>query len=390
MRRPRILRIITRLAVSGVSTHVTIADRGLSARGWETLLVHGRVQPDELEIDLPSPGVRTRRLPSLARPIDPVDDGRALVELLRVMREYRPDIVHTHHSKAGLLGRSAALLAGIPRIHTFHGHVFEGYFSPRTSALIVATERALARRTTRIIAISELQREDLVRRGVASRDEITVVPLGLELDQFADPDRAQARARLDVPAEAFVAVLLGRIVPIKRVDRLLRIFARVHERVPASRLYIVGDGSERIGLEGQARELGLDGVAEFRGWSADAAGWYGAADVIVLTSDNEGTPLTLIEAAAAGRPGVATAVGGVPDVIVDGETGYVVPVDDEAAFAARLVALAEDPALARRLGEAAPRQAGRFGAARLVEDLERIYLDVLRERGREIQARLRG
>jgi glycosyltransferase involved in cell wall biosynthesis len=382
VRRPRILRIITRLAVSGVSTHVTIADRGLAARGWETLLVHGRVQPDELEIDLPAPGVRTRRLPRLARPIDPADDSRALLELLRIMRAYRPDLVHTHHSKAGLLGRSAAILAGIPRIHTFHGHVFEGYFSPRVSAAIVATERRLAVHTSRIIAISELQREDLARRGVAPRDRITIVPLGLELDRFRDVDRGEARSRLGVPPDVFAAVLLGRIAPVKRVDRLLRVFARVHDRVPTARLYVVGDGAERAPLERESVALGLGDVVEFRGWSADAPGWYGASDVVVISSDNEGTPLTLIEAAAAGRPGVATAVGGVPDVVADGETGFVVPVEDEAAFADRLVRLALDPALTARLGAAAPARAARFGASRLVDDLERIYLDVLRERGR--------
>ncbi len=382
MRRPRILRIITRLAVSGVSTHVTIADRGLAGRGWETLLVHGRVQPDELEIDLPAPGVRTRRLLTLARPVDPVDDSRTLLELLRIMRTYRPDLVHTHHSKAGLLGRSAAMMTGIPRIHTFHGHVFEGYFSPRVSASIVAAERLLATRTSRIIALSELQREELALRGVAPLDRITIVPLGLELERFAGVDRADARRRLGLPVGAFVVVLLGRIVPVKRVDRLLRIFSRVRDQVPTARLYVIGDGSERPALEQQARELGIADIVDFRGWSSDAAGWYGAADVVVLTSDNEGTPLTLIEAAAAGRPGIATAVGGVPDVIADGETGYIVPVDDEAGFADRISSLARDPALAARLGAAAPGRAGRFGATRLVDDLERIYLDVLRERGR--------
>ena len=387
MRRPRILRIITRLAVSGVSTHVTIADRGLAARGWETLLVHGRLQPDELGIDLPAPGVRTRSLPTLVRPVSPVDDGRAFAELVRLMRDYRPDVVHTHHSKAGLLGRSAAIATGIPRVHTFHGHVFEGYFSPLVSSAIVTTERVVARATTRIIAISELQREDLLRRGIVPSHPIRVVPLGLELDRFAGHDRATARDRLGIPADAFAIVLLGRIVPVKRVDRLLRIVQRAYPRIPSLRVYVVGDGSERVGLERQSGELGLAGIVEFRGWSADAVDWYAASDAVVLTSDNEGTPLTLIEAAAAGRPSVATAVGGVADVVVDGRTGFVVPVEDEAAFAERLVRLAGEPLLGSQLGDAAMAGAGRFGAERLVDDLEAIYLEILRERGRAVATR---
>lgn len=372
------LRIITRLSVSGVTTHVTVADRGLAERGWETLLVHGRVQPDEIEIPLPVPGVRSVRVGSLARPIRPVADAETAYRLARIMRRYRPDIVHTHHSKAGMLGRSLALLAGTPSVHTFHGHVFDGYFSPRTASLIMTAERQLARRTSRLIALSDALREDLVRRGIADRGRIEVVPLGLDLDRFGGGDRTAARARLGVPGDAFTIVFIGRLVPIKRGDRLVRVFARVAERLPAGRLYVIGDGSDRAEMEHQAGALGLADRIEFRGWSSDSPGWYAAADVIALSSDSEGTPLTLIEAAAAGRPVVACGVGGVPDVVTDGVTGFVVPVSDEAAFAERLVQLAGDPRLASAMGRAGASAAARFSGARLVADLDRIYRDILR------------
>ena len=376
-RRPRVLRIITRLAVSGVSTHVTLANQGLTRRGWETLLVHGRVQPDEREIDLPIDDVATRSVPTLARPVHPVDDARAFVEILRIIRAFRPDIVHTHHSKAGLIGRSAAILAGVPRIHTFHGHVFEGYFGARTSAAIVATERLLATRTSRLIAISPIQRDDLLGRGIGHPSRFDIVPLGLDLDRFRTVDRASARARLGIDGGTTAIVMIGRLVPIKRIDRLVRVFATVHARRPDAHLYVIGDGSERPVAEAQVREADLTGAVTFLGWRGDTTDWYGAADIVALSSDNEGTPVTLIEAAAAGRPVVSTAVGGVPDVVADGVTGLLVPVEDEAAFAAALLRLSDDRALAARLGGAAPGRAEHYGIARLVNDLESIYRDIL-------------
>lgn len=376
-RRPRILRIITRLAVSGVSTHVTLANQALTRRGWETLLVHGRVQPDELEIDLPVDDVATRRLPSLARPVDPFADARTALELLRIIRSFRPDIIHTHHSKAGLLGRSAAVLAGVPRVHTFHGHVFDGYFGARTSAAIVAAERLLARRTTRLITLGPIQRDDLVARGVAPAERFDIVPLGLDLARFASGDRPAARRRLGLADEAVVAVLVGRLVPIKRIDRLVRVFATVRARRPDVRLFVIGDGSERAPAEAQAAAAGLGDTITFCGWRSDTADWYAAADFVVLSSDNEGTPLALIEAAAAGRPAAATAVGGVADVVEHEVTGLLAAATDEGGLAEAILRLADDSALRARLGAAAPRAAERFGVERLVDDLERIYEELL-------------
>lgn len=376
-RRPRVLRIITRLAVSGVSTHVTLANQGLTRRGWDTLLIHGRVQPDELEIDLPIPDVAMHRMETLARPVDPIADLRTSADLLNVIRTFRPDIVHTHHSKAGLLGRSAAILTGVPRVHTFHGHVFEGYFGRRTSTAIVAAERLLATRTSRLIALGPLQRDDLLSRGIGRPDRFEIVPLGLDLDRYKALDRDTSRRRLGLPSDALIILMVGRLVPIKRVDRLLRAFAHLRAERSDARLYIIGDGSERGSAKRQAAELGIADAVTFAGWRADTAAWYAAADFVVLTSDNEGTPLSLIEAAAAGRPAVATAVGGVADVVTDGSTGLLAPAFDEAALAAAMSRMASDAGLREQLGAAAPAAADRFGIERLVDDLERIYEQLL-------------
>jgi glycosyltransferase involved in cell wall biosynthesis len=376
-RRPRILRIITRLAVSGVSTHVTLASQGLTERGWDTLLVHGRVQPDELEIDLPVAGVDTRRVPALARPVDPAADARAAWELLRIIRSYRPDLIHTHHSKAGTLGRLGAILAGVPRVHTFHGHVFEGYFSPRMSAAIVNLERLLATRTSRLIALGPAQRADLLQRGIGRPDQYDLVPLGLDLDRYRGADRTLARRRLGLDPDETVIVMVGRVVPIKRVDRLLRAFVVANGQRADTRLYVIGDGSERPELEQQAASAGVAAAVTFLGWRTDTPDWYAAADIVALSSDNEGTPLTLIEAGAAGRPVVATRVGGVADVVEDEVTGLLASVDDEPALAAALLRLVNDRGLADRLGRAAPDHVARFGVARLIDDLDRIYRRVL-------------
>ena len=376
-RRPRVLRMITRLAVGGVSTHVTLANQGLTRRGWETLLIHGRVQPDELEIDLAIPDVAMRRIATLARPVDPIADLLTAKDLLSVVRSFRPDIIHTHHSKAGLVGRSVAILAGVPRVHTFHGHVFEGYFGRRTSGAIVAAERLLATRTSRLIALGPLQRDDLLARGIGRPDRFDIVPLGLDLERYRLADRAAARRELGLPVDAVVIVAIGRLVPIKRVDRMIRVFADVHARKPDARLYIIGDGSERVAAESQTAEAGLAEAVTFCGWRSDVASWYAASDFVALSSDNEGTPLALIEAAAAGRPAVATSVGGVADVVTDGVTGLLAAANDEAGLANAMFRLADDTGLRARLGAAAPAAAERFGIDRLVDDLERIYRDLL-------------
>jgi len=222
VRPPRVLRVITRLNVGGPATHVTVADRGLGARGWDTLLVHGAVGSNEVEIDLDALDIPARRLPSLHRAIDPIADARSLASLIRIIRAYRPDVIHTHLSKAGLVGRAAAMASSrAVRIHTFHGNVFGGYFSPRVSRGILALERGLGRSTQRIVALSDRQRAELLELGIGSQDRIRVVPLGLDLSRFAEPDRAAARGRLGIDPDAVLVLAMGRLVPIKRLDRLI-------------------------------------------------------------------------------------------------------------------------------------------------------------------------
>ncbi len=375
------LRVITRLVVSGPSTHVLLADRGLQARGWQTLLVHGTVEPDEAEIGLDDLGIPTLRVATMRRAIRPIADAQSFASLVRIIRRYQPDIVHTHQSKAGLLVRSAAMLTApnVRRIHTFHGTIFGGYFGSRTTNAIVRAEQFLGHHTHQIIALSDLQRAELIDHQIAPVDRISVVPLGLDLARFAGLDRVEARRRLGVPADVVAVVWLGRLAPIKRVDRLIDAFAAARSSNPDSRLYIVGDGARRPELEGLAAAHGITSAVKFVGWSSDAPSWYAAADLVALTSEREGTPLSLIEAGAAGRPVLATDVGGVRDVVVDGVTGWVVPLGDPDRLAIRLRELLADPATRVAMGAAASSAVARFAAERLVDDLDRLYRSILPE-----------
>jgi glycosyltransferase involved in cell wall biosynthesis len=382
-----VLRIITRMNIGGPATHVVLANRGLADRGWETLLLFGSVEPDEAEVDLEATTIPMERIPTLARSIRPIADLRSAVAIARVIRRFRPDVIHTHLSKAGLLGRPVALATSrAVRIHTFHGTVFGGYFGATASGAIARAERLLGHRSDAIVALSDRQRDELVDMRIAPAARIMVVPLGLDLERFAtardDAARQSARSMLGIPADALVIVAIGRLVPIKRLERLIDAFAVVAGRVPGSLLYLVGDGSERVTLQARVSAAGLLDRVTFVGWSGSTPDWYAGTDVVALTSDREGTPLALIEAAAAGRPVVATDVGGVADVVADGSTGFVVPTSSVEALADRLTQLALDPDLRLAMGREAPAHAIRYSADRLVADLDRLYRDTLAARRR--------
>jgi glycosyltransferase involved in cell wall biosynthesis len=373
--------------IGGPATHVVVADTGLADLGWETLLLFGSIEPDEAEVDLQATTVPIERIPTLARPIRPIADLQAAAAIARVIRRYRPDVIHTHLSKAGLLGRAVAMVTSRAlRIHTFHGTVFGGYFGSNASAAIIRAERFLGHHSAAIVALSNRQRDELIDQRIAPAASIQVVPLGLDLERFGpgrdDAARMSARLSLGIPADAVVIVAIGRLVPIKRLDRLIDAFALASARAPAMLLYLVGDGSEREGLRAKVVAAGLADRVMFVGWSARSPDWYAASDVVALTSDREGTPLALIEAAAAGRPVVATDVGGVADVVVDGTTGFVVPASSVDALADSIVGLARDPDLRRRMGREAPSHATRYSAERLVSDLDALYREALWERHR--------
>jgi glycosyltransferase involved in cell wall biosynthesis len=386
-----VLRVITRLNIGGPSIQATRLATSLEAEGFDTLLIHGRLGEGEGDMSylLPDRGARTRYLDVLRRPISPWADIRATLELYRTIRDFRPHVLHTHMAKAGLVGRVAGATfnlthraARVRLIHTYHGHVLEGYFSGWMTRVFITLERALATVTDHLIAVSARVREDLLEHyKIGSPSAFSVVPLGLDLDALGaidNDERAAARRALDIPAAAPVVTTVGRLTAIKNH----RLFLDVAERIAATRpdaiFLIAGGGELQDQLEADARARGLADRVRFLGWRRDLTTIYGATDVFVITSKNEGTPVALIEAMAAGVPGVSTDVGGVRDVIVDASAGRVVPPDDARALAEAIVELLNAPAVRQAIGGAARRTAlERFGFSRLTADIAALYRRVL-------------
>jgi glycosyltransferase involved in cell wall biosynthesis len=351
----RVCRIIGRLNIGGPAIHAILLTQGLRARGYETVLVAGREGPREGNLhDLAAEkGVEPVILPELGREVRPYRDCTALVKLVRLLRRLRPDIVHTHTAKAGALGRIAAKLAGIPVIvHTFHGHVLHGYFSRGTTRFFLTIERCLAAISTKVLTVSDGQCRDLLRLRIGRPETVGVMPLGLELDGFLGSDlrRGELRRQLDVNAEAPLVGIIGRLAPIKDHATFLEAASDLHKSRPDVRFLIVGDGELRSRLEQQAHALGLDGCAHFLGWQRELEPIYADLDLVVLSSLNEGTPVSLIEAMAAGLPVVATKVGGVPDLVADGKTGLLVPPKDPMAMSQAMETLLADPERRRQMG----------------------------------------
>jgi glycosyltransferase involved in cell wall biosynthesis len=376
------MRVIARLNIGGPAYHVSLLSGRLDPERYDVLLVAGRPGPGEGSFeDLARHyGANLRMLPSLSPEIDPRADLQALRELRRIVRTFKPHIVHTHTAKAGALGRAAALLAGRRRpviVHTYHGHVLEGYFGPAVTAGYRAVERGLARFSDRLVGVSQATVDDLVRLRVAPPERFTVIPLGLELDRFLSleprPDPGDGDA---------VALYTGRLVPIKRVELLLRALARARAGGARLSLVVLGDGELRAGLERLAAQLGIAGAVSFLGYRDDVLDHLAAADMAVLSSANEGTPVALIEAAAAGRPLVGTRVGGVADVVGPG-TGLLVESGDEEQLASALSRLAADRELRLAMGARAREHVrARYDSRRLLSDMDHLYTELLAARAR--------
>lgn len=385
--RVRVLRVISRLNVGGPALQTTLLNERLDPCRYDARLVTGTEAPGEgnyVTLHGKAPE-RITVLSTLGREVRGMADGRALVGLVRLMRRVRPHVVHTHTAKAGTLGRVAARLARVPIVvHTYHGHVFHGYFPPGRTRIFLAVERTLARWSDCLLAVSESVRRELLTLGVGSLARFRVVPLGLDLDRYHGVDVARGilRAELGLPADAPVVTIVARLVPIKAHEVFLEAARRVRQALPASRFLVVGDGERRAALEALAAELGLGESVLFLGWRRDLERVYADATVVALTSRNEGSPVSLIEAMAAGRPVVATRVGGVPDLVEDGLTGCLVPPDDAGALATALLALLRDPERRRTLGQAARGRVCRaFTADRLVANVDALYGELLRAKG---------
>jgi glycosyltransferase involved in cell wall biosynthesis len=383
----RVVRIITRLNVGGPSIQAITLSQRLTARGFDTLLVHGQLGAGEGDMRyLIAPGTPTEFVAALRRPVAPLHDARAVARILAVLGRVRPHIVHTHMAKAGTVGRVAAAIynrtagrsAPAKVVHTYHGHVLEGYFNPFMTKVFTAAERGLARATDAIVAISPAIRDELAAQyGIGDAAQYRVIPLGFDLHALAaidDRDRARARAELGIDAGALVVTTVGRLTAIKQHSLFLDAAAIIAVRSSDALFLIAGDGELREELERQAAASGLAGRVRFLGWRRDLATIYGATDVFLLTSRNEGTPVALIESLAAGVPGVSTDVGGIRDVITGEQVGLLAPFGDAHALARHALTLLADPARRRRMGDIGRESVtSRYSLDRLVDDVEALY-----------------
>jgi GT2 family glycosyltransferase len=387
----RVLRVIARLNVGGPAIQAITLTRLLEERGYETVLVRGRegVREGSMDALADELDVTPVDLPTLKRNIG-IGDLASLVFLVRQIRSWQPQILHTHAAKAGALGRIAALLAAGRRppviVHTFHGHVLTGYFHPLVSTAFAAIERVLARCTSCLIAVSEEVRDDLVRLGVAPPERIVVLPLGFDLSRFdagADERRERRealRSELGIPADAKLVTIVARLEPIKRVDRFLRVANRM-ESSSDTWFLVVGDGALREELQASPEAVRLGDRLVWAGLRSDMPDVYFASDVVAVTSDNEGTNVSAIEAQAVGLPVVTTRVGGMASVVIDGETGLVVEPKDEQGLADAVERAVRHDELNRDVAiQRAARARSEFSLERLVERIDSLYQLLLTER----------
>lgn len=389
----RITRIIARLNIGGPAIQAISLTRLLEEHGYSTHLVRGSEAPSEGNMDYLARelGVQPTLIPQMRREPGP-GDLVALRRLVSTLRKDRPHIVHTHAAKAGTLGRLAAVLA-YPRhsarpvlVHTYHGHSLTGYFSGGTARVYREVERSLAGFTDRLVAVSAEVRDDLVRLGVAPAAKFEVIPLGFDLARFADDSRrgerrAAVRAEWGIAPDAELVTLIARLVPIKRADRFLRVARRLADR-PGIRFAIVGDGELHDQLRSSEDAAALGDQVAWAGFRRDIADVCFASDVVMLTSDNEGTPVSLIEAQAAAVPVVGTDVGGMRSAVRNRETGLLAPLDDEEALAAAVTELLSDSPRALALAAAGRRHSlTAYAQERLVADLAALYERLLAEGG---------
>lgn len=368
-----VLRVITRLNIGGPARQALLLTREL-ATTHPTTLVAGTPPPEEGE--LLDPRVPVTRVP-LVRSISPRDDVAAVAAVRHLLVTHRPALMHTHMAKAGTVSRIAAhTIRHRPvLVHTFHGHVLDGYFTPRKERAFLDIERALAKRTDALVAVSPEVRDDLLALGIGRPEQWRVVPLGLDLSAHLAVSGRSGRLRqqLGLADDVPLVGTAGRLVPIKDIGTLLDAIARL----PGVHLALLGDGEERAALEARTAALGLRDRVHFTGWWHDMPAALADIDVAALSSLNEGTPVTLIEAAACGRPAVATDVGGVRSVVVDGVNGLVVPPSDPAALAGAVEAVLGDPARAAAMGAAGRARSDLFSADRLVRDIRALYDELL-------------
>ena len=372
MPKIKVMRIIARMNVGGPAVQISGLMRHFDKNKFEQILVTGYCAEDESDyLETSATDVSATRIEGLGRSISLFGDLKALFKLVNLIRTFKPDIVHTHTAKAGVLGRIASILSGHKsiRIHTFHGHLLHGYFGKFKTLLFIYLERALALSTTKIFAVGSKVKDDLVNVKIAPKDKFIVMPPGLELRDM--PTRQEALKSLGLDPSKIYCSFIGRITQIKRPDRFLSVVENSKKRNLNLHFIVAGAGDllEETIANSKTRDLPIT----FLGWREDIETILSASDIVILTSDNEGMPLSLIQAGMAGRPVVTTNVGSVGEIVKDGVSGYITDFNPD-QLSNSLEKLSTDPDLRNSMGKAAVElTTTNFGVMRLVTDHQKIY-----------------
>ena len=386
----KIIRIQSRICIGGPATHTTLLSSKLGKDKFDTVLVGGGIEKGEADFTefARNNGVKTVIIEEMSRNISLRNDVVSLIKVYKLIQQVKPTIVHTHTAKAGTIGRVAAFLAHVPLIiHTFHGHAFHSYFSPLKSKMFVLIERMLGCITDKIIVISQKQFQEICGQyRIAKADKIQIIPLGLELNKFLndtqkDKHSLEFRTNWGVPSDAILIGIVGRLAPIKNHVMFLEVAQQVLQTAPCNmklKFMIVGDGELRTDLEDYVTKLGIDKYVIFTGWQTQMKVVYDSLDIVALTSLNEGTPLTLIEAMASGKPVITTNVGGIPDLVTDGYSGILVPPNSPDIFANRLIELLKNKAMRDMLATNGRNVViQKYHYSRLIRDIEELYEQLL-------------
>jgi glycosyltransferase involved in cell wall biosynthesis len=375
------MRIIARMNVGGPAVQVSGLMRGFNSDQFDHRLYTGYCAEDEADyLDTVATDVNAVRIQGFGRRVRLGGDLKAFFSLIKEIRQFKPHVIHTHTAKAGFLGRLASIvsLQSSIRVHTFHGHLLNGYFGSFKRLLVVIAEKFLALFTHQLLAVGDKVRQDLLNAGIGTKDKFGLMPPGLAIGVL--PDRKESRNALSVPANSLQCAFIGRVTQIKRPDRFLDVVNEIKKRGVKLDFSIAGDGELLEMCRERIKQENLP--VTILGWQSDIERVLSSADMVVLTSDNEGTPLSLIQAGMAGLPVVTTNVGSVPEVVLDGVTGIVTRLDVQ-EIADALEKLANEDVLRTKLGVAAQEfTLSNFGVKRLVHDHEELYKKLLTSRAK--------
>jgi len=374
-KRIKVMRIIARMNVGGPAVQVSGLMRGLSERDFNHRLYTGYCAEDEADyIKEQAPDVQAIQLDGLGRKVNPRADFLILFQLIKEIRAFKPDVIHTHTAKAGVIGRLASILSLHPskRVHTFHGHLLSGYFNPLVTRLVIFIEKILALKTNILVSVGEKVRDELLAKKIGKFSKYRIFPPGLALKELVDHESALKILGLE-PNFLYIS-FIGRVTQIKRPDRFLDVVEIIAKQSTNIKFVVAGGGDLLDECMRSAKERSLPVV--FLGWRSDIENIFSASDIVVLTSDNEGTPISLIQAGLAGKPTVSTNVGSVKEIVLDGKTGFVSELSAE-SLAKSITSLINDEVVRKNFGTAASVHThANYGVERLVRDHSQLYKEI--------------